>query len=238
VIKAAIDRILTLAPPCTFREGDRTYVDKVLHPVQHPEPRTMAIHTLTGLVDYVENHHDEDLKGQTPFFRVVSHKEVLLCSSLQGPFRQRTTFLAAEPPENRGYPFGQWLDPETFIINLQAMFVQDEVTASLLALVTSIKEEQVRTSADDGVSQAVTAKAGVALVTEVKIPNPVSLRPYRTFLEVEQPAISCVFRLRQGPMLSLHEADGGLWRLEVIKSIKEYLTDEMDGLGQKIPVIA
>ena len=83
-----------------------------------------------------------------------------------------------------------------------------------------------------------TARAGIALVTEVKVPNPVTLRPYRTFMEVEQPAISCVFRLRQGPMLSLHEADGGLWRLEAIKSIKAYLDAAMEALDQKIPVIA
>ena len=146
--------------------------------------------------------------------------------------------MVATPPENRGYPFGQWLDPESFIVALQAMFVQDSITGSLLALVSSIKEEAVKTSGDDGVSQTVTARAGVALVTEVKVPNPVTLRPYRTFMEVEQPAISCVFRLRQGPMLSLHEADGGLWRLEAIQSIKAYLVQAMVDLQQDIPVIA
>ena len=108
----------------------------------------------------------------------------------------------------------------------------------ILAFIASIKEVSDRTSADDGISQAVTAKTGVALVAEVKVPNPVTLRPYRTFLEVDQPAISCVFRLRQGPMLSLHEADGGLWRLEAIQSIKTYLEKAMEGLGQDIPVIA
>ena len=53
----------------------------------------------------------------------------------------------------------------------------------------------------------------MTLVTGAKVPNPVILRPYRTFMEVTQPAISCVFRVRKGPELSLHEADGGEWRL-------------------------
>jgi hypothetical protein len=240
MIKAAIDRILGLAPVQRLTIDGREYTDQVIYPVHDPVPAPLQIHTLTGLVDYIAAHKDvlDDLEGETPFFHVISHKEVELRSALTTVFCQRKTFLSATPPESRGYPFGTWLDPESFIIALQAMFVPDEITAQLLALVSSIKEEAVKTSGDDGISQTVTARAGVALVTEVKVPNPVTLRPYRTFMEVEQPAISCVFRLRQGPMLSLHEADGGLWRLEAIKSIKAYLDAAMEALDQKIPVIA
>jgi hypothetical protein len=241
VIKEAIEKILGLASPSLVRmDGGREYCNQTLYPIKEPIPESIQIHTLTGLVDYIAAHKNilNDLIGEEPFIQVLSHKEVRLISGLFGVFCQRKTFLSATPPENRGYPFGQWLDPESFIIALQAMFVPDETTANLLALVSSIKEEAVKTSGDDGVSQTVIARAGVALVTEVKVPNPVTLRPYRTFMEVEQPAISCVFRLRQGPMLSLHEADGGLWRLEAIQNIKAYLVQAMVDLGQDIRVIA
>jgi hypothetical protein len=251
VIKDAINKILELASPSLVELDKRTYVNQSISPMTEPMPAPMQIHTLTGLVDYIAAHKNMDmlcdLDGEAPFFHVLSHKEVELRSGLVGAFCQRKTFLYATPPENRGYPFGTWLDPESFgtwldpesfIIALQAMFVPDETTAGLLTLVSSIKEEAVKTSGDDGISQTVTARAGVALVTEVKVPNPVTLRPYRTFLEVDQPAISCVFRLRQGPMLSLHEADGGLWRLEAIQSIKAFLVQAMVDLGQDIPVIA
>ena len=87
------------------------------------------------------------------------------------------------------------------------------------------------------VTRATPARA-VTICETPSVPNPVTLRPYRTFMEVEQPAISCVFRLRQGHMLSLHEADGGLWRLEAIQSIKAFLVQAMVDLGQDIPVIA
>ena len=240
MIKAAIEKILGLAPVQELTIDGRPYTDQAIYPVKNPLPEPLKVHTLTGLVDYIAAQKDavDDMQGEHPFFQVVSHNEVRLLTEIQGAFEQRKTFMQAQPPENRGYPFGQWLDPESFIIALQAHFVQDEKTAALLAFIASIKEVSDRTSADDGISQAVTAKTGVALVTEAKVPNPVTLRPYRTFLEVQQPAISCVFRLRQGPILSLHEADGGLWRLEAIQSIKEYLVDEMEALGQKIPVIA
>ena len=99
--------------------------------VKEPTPEPLQIHTLTGLVDYIEADKDvlDDLDGETPFFHVVSHKEVELRPTLIGAFCQRKTFLSATPPESRGYPFGQWLDPESFIIALQAMFVPDETTA-------------------------------------------------------------------------------------------------------------
>jgi hypothetical protein len=239
VIKEAIEKIQQLTPPATITINGRDYSTIKLYDIADPTPAPLAIHTLTGLVDYYKAAQDlDDLQGEPAFFHVVSHKEVRLLSEIQGKFEQRKTFMVASPPENRAYPFGNWLDPESFIISLQAMFVQDQTTADLLAFVSSIKEEAVKTAADDGYSQAVTARAGVALVTEVKVPNPVTLSPYRTFMEVDQPAISCVFRLRQGPQLSLHEADGGQWRLEAIQSIKEYLVNAMEGLGQKVPVIA
>ena len=242
MIKAAIDRLLTLAAP-TFREVEkRLYANQQLHPIKPPMPEALGVHTLTGIVDYIAAQEEnlnlkdfDDLPGL--FLQVVSHKEVRLISSLEGPFFQRATLLWAEPPENRAYPFASWLDPENFIIELQTKFVPDDNTHALLAFVSSIKEASDRTSAGDGVSQTVTAKTGVTLVIEAKVPNPVVLRPYRTFLEVEQPAISCVFRLRQGPMLSLHEADGSLWRIQAIQSIKTYLVKAMTELGQNIPVI-
>ena len=95
---------------------------------------------------------------------------------------------------------------------------------------SSIKDETVRISGDDGFTQTVTARAGVALVEEVKVPNPVTLRPYRTFMEVEQPPSSFVLRLRSGdksPNVSLHEADGGQWKLEAIRAIKAFLAEQL-----------
>ena len=239
MIKAAIEKILGLAPPTITNIDGRLYSNQSLHAIKEPLAEPLVVNTLTGLVDYVTAaKYLDDLQGSKCFIHVVSHKEVRLLDEIAGQFQQRKVFMVATPPENNAFRFGQWFDPESFIIALQAMFVQDSITGSLLSLVTSIKEENIKTSGDDGISQAVTARAGVALVTEVRVPNPVTLRPYRTFMEVEQPPINCVFRLRQGPMLSLHEADGGLWRLEAIKSIKAYLVQAMVNLGQDIPVIA
>jgi hypothetical protein len=143
----------------------------------------------------------------------------------------------ASPPDSDRFPFGRWLEVEDFIIQIQAKMVIDETVEGLLQLLSSIKDEKIKTSEDNGYSQAVTARTGVALVNQVKVPNPVTLRPYRTFMEIEQPGSSYVFRLKSGdkaPQVSLHEADGGQWKLEAIQGIKAFLAEALPD----VPIIA
>ena len=67
-------------------------------------------------------------------------------------------------------------------------------------------------------------------LSDVIVPNPVKLRPYRTFAEIEQPESSYVFRIKdtdRGPAFKLVEADGDLWKNDVMKKIKEYLEYEL-----------
>lgn len=74
-------------------------------------------------------------------------------------------------------------------------------------------------------------KYGNAGKEDVIVPNPVTLRPYRTFLEVEQPESKFIFRIREGsdgqPMFKLVEADAGLWKYEAVDAIKKYLTENL-----------
>ena len=101
----------------------------------------------------------------------------------------------------------------------------------------NIKSGTTANYSDDGVSQKTTIKTGVI------VPNPVKLRPYRTFAEIEQPESSYVFRIKdgdRGPTFKLVEADGGLWKNAVMKKIKEYLEFELSEelKKHKITVIA
>ena len=89
-------------------------------------------------------------------------------------------------------------------------------------------------TSDDGISQAVAVKAGITSKGVKELPNPVTLRPYRTFTEVEQPASAFIFRCRQdhGKMqFMLCEADGGAWRSEAMKNIKAYMEAAVPGLN-------
>ena len=68
---------------------------------------------------------------------------------------------------------------------------------------------------------------------DVVVPNPVRLKPYRTFAEVDQPESNYVFRIseqnddKKTPIFKLVEADGGLWKNEAMQNIKKYLEVEL-----------
>lgn len=113
--------------------------------------------------------------------------------------------------------------------------------AKLLALVGNVKDSSVRTVGDDGITQTTTVKTGVATVADVMVPNPVTLSPYRTFAEVEQPASNFVFRMRSGndePAAALFEADGGAWRIEAIANIRQWLELHLaDALGSDMQYV-
>ena len=101
-----------------------------------------------------------------------------------------------------------------------------------------------KTENKGAVTQKTTIKQGIASKADVLVPNPVTLTPYRTFLEVEQPSSEFVFRIKDNggaPVFMLVEAEGGLWRAEAMQNIKEYLTMELKDISNektKITIIA
>jgi len=83
------------------------------------------------------------------------------------------------------------------------------------------------------VSQAMTVKTGICEVKEAILPNPVTLQPFRTFPEIEQPESKFIFRARKGertPSFALFEADGMAWESTAMLTIKEYLQEAVEGL--------
>jgi len=207
----------------------------VVQSLPEPEaiPRTLLFGTLDGLVGYVRGNRD-GLALDTLLMHVEGPGSVLLLGPLTGHFRQRAT-LASASLEAFGWKpmaFGQWTDLETFIIALQAGTLDTPERAAILKLLGSVKDEAVRQTTDDGVTQTVVAKQGAVLVADVPVPNPVVLAPHRTFPDVEQPASRFVLRLHSGgPTVALFEADGGAWRLEAVKRVAVYLSAAVERLG-------
>jgi hypothetical protein len=205
-------------------------------------PAPLEVATLTGLVDYVKTVADErdDVDEGGLAIHVVSPTEVRVVSGLSDDgFAQRAVFLAARAVAPK-HGWGTFADQEAFVVWLLTAFVDTVERASVLALVGNLREEAVRQSTDDGVSQTVVARKGMVRVENVVVPNPVRLAPYRTFREVEQPHGLFLLRLRGGgedavPTIALFEADGGLWRLDAIGAIRDWLRHQ---LGEDLPIIA
>jgi hypothetical protein len=224
ITKEFIDRIISLAPVEHFEIDGRKYTSKSLSSVVPPVVADLTICTLTGLRDYLIANPD-GLTYNGLIIHVQNHLNVKLISRLVDEWEQRHEFIhAVHAPKS--FPFGNYFKIEDFIINLQTHFVQDETTAAIIALCGNLRQETDVTYTDDGISQEVQAKAGIARVADVRIPNPIELAPYRTFLEINQPASRFVFRLKKtdsGPTAALFEADGGCWTLEAIKRIRDWL---------------
>ena len=55
----------------------------------------------------------------------------------------------------------------------------------------------------------------------------VALRPFRTFLEVEQPVSEFLLRLDDDGNVGLFEADGGMWQQTAKASIAAYFEDKL-----------
>lgn len=209
------------------------YVDKDVHRVDK-ELRASAIqmNTLTSLVDYLKAGVDS--MADKMLVQVVSPMKVIVLSMLDAD-RKREELVDVEAmiPD---FEYGRYMGNERFIIALQSKFIANDDRALLLQFAGTVKDESIAQYGDDGVTQKATIKTGITSVGDAVVPNPVKLRPFRTFIEVEQPESAFVFRMRQaeghGVECAIFEADGGAWKNAAMKSIKEYLQYELAELPQ------
>lgn len=212
----------------------RAYSTTPLHDPRKPEPQpgNLGIHTLQGLAEYVRGPLDREYREKRKaFVHVASPTRVDLFTGLFGEFNQRTCLVSVEAIVP-SIPFGGYVGPEEFNIALQAHFEPTTERAQVLAVVGGLKAEAVQTWEDDGVSQTATGRKGINTMAVVKVPNPVTLRPYRSFAEIAQVESPFILRLRGGgdgkfPACALFEADGGRWRLDAIERIKAWLKTEV-----------
>lgn len=200
-------------------------------------PETLTVRTLSAFAQYVKANTDK-LTAADLLAHVVSPTEVRLYSNLTGAFAQRALYLTAALPASFGsFKFGEYLGKEAFGIGLQTFFQQSGQRDLLWAFCASMKEGAVREYVDDGVSQEVTAKAGITMVSNAPVPNPVTLQPYRTFRDIkDQVASQFILRAKGGsetapPSLALFEADGGSWQLEAIQKVAAFLAEKLDGVA-------
>lgn len=235
MIQKALQYLVGLKDAKVIAVNGEQYSTEQLHRipiVYDPTPTAEAVNisTLTGLVDYIKGSVD-NIKD-TLVVHIKSHTEVQVYSELRADMK-RSHFIRcmAMTPT---IVFERFLDLEQFNIMLQACFLENTDRASVLKVVGNVKEDNVRTTGDNGIAQVVTAKAGIATVEDVIIPNPVTLCPFRTFPEVEQPESKFVFRMQEGPKAALFEADGGKWKIFAIQNVKDYLSTQLQGCNVKI----
>lgn len=228
MIKEALEYIVGLKKPEILEIGGQTYSDKSLQRVSYiPEASPLMVSTLTSFVEYIKS--EVDSMAEKMIVHVVSPTRVCLMSQLNED-RGREYLISAEA-EIPSFRYGQYMGHENFLIALQSQFIPGEDRDLLLKFAGTVENGTVAQYGDDGVTQKATIKTGIASKGEAIVPSPVKLRPFRTFIEVEQPESAFIFRMRQnerdGVECALFEADGGAWKNAAMKNIKEYLQYEL-----------
>lgn len=232
-LKEALEYAVELKKPEIVNVGGEDYSDKRLYRICHnPKAGKIGMTTLTSLVEYLKAGIDD--MDDRMIVHVVSPTRVLLCSPLDlDREREYMVEVNAQVPEFR---YGSYMGHESFLIALQSKFIGNGDRDLLLRFAGTVENGTVAQYGDDGVSQKATIKTGIASKGEAIVPNPVKLRPFRTFMEVEQPESAFVFRMRQnerdGVECAIFEADGGAWMNAAMKNVKEYLQYELAELPQ------
>lgn len=200
----------------------RLYSSRQMHPMTPPQPKALHFNTLQGLLRYANTRQPPE----EYMLHIIDEKELVFCSLNLDDFGQRMFLAKATPgllPDQ--FPFGRYLNPEEFCIQLRTKFIPSHELETLISVAGNISYTATVDVQDDGLSQTVGQKAGVVLKARTELPTVIMLQPYRTFHEIMQPSSPFLVRARKQhdiPELALFAADAGEWKMQAVERIAEH----------------
>lgn len=228
MLKAMIEKIAEMAQPKTYEVEGKTFASKGLTPVEAPRhsPREIEVTGLDSVCKLVR--HEADKVGMKLFIQIKSYREVAVFSTYGEEYRR--FFLYKCTADTPAVTTGRFLDYENAVIELRSLYIPNNGTEYLLKLLSSISNESKVTSSDNGVTQQVEARSGIALSSMVKVEPRVTLQPFRTFVEVGQPASEFLLRINERGEIGFFPADGGVWKLEATRNVAAYFEEKLHDL--------
>ena len=228
MLKSFVDRLVALAAPTTVEVDGSVYSNQELVFIKDkkPMPRCIELTGLDSVCKMVRNEAEHI--GLQIFIQVKDYKNVSVFTSLDGD--EDRLYLYKCNADTPCVTIGRFHPYENAVIELRSLYIPNEDTTYLLQLLSSITSESKVVSNDNGVTQSVEAKQGIALSQMVAIKPRVALQPFRTFVEVEQPKSEFLLRISQKGEIGLYEADGGVWKLEATRNIAGYFEEALKDL--------
>ena len=239
--REALEFIQGMGGPSLVECEGEYYTDKSLTRIpKFKYPEELRVSTLSSMLDYIESNLDSLREDAGRFIiHVSSPTTVKLISELDNDMKRRQIMIAqAVLPD---IYIGQYIEREQFQIQLASCFENAEElntdNALLLNLISNVQAGTISSYSDSGMSQKATIIKGILNEKQdVKIPNPVTLAPYRTFIDIMQPASAFIFRMKdrecgdneKAIYCGLWEADGGAWKIQAVNNIKEYFRNELN----------
>lgn len=197
---------------------------------------TMKVNSLSGFAQYLLSQLDSLASHPLGIVHVRNHRTVAFVAAAAD--EHRDVIALAEYSEDV-QAFGTRLSLEEALVWLRSRFAPQDDVADLIRSLGNVADGMVKTAVDDGFSQTVTIKAGATILGVAEKLKPiVRLAPYRTFREIPQPSGEFLVRVHSNtpdtralpysckelPQVSIHEADGGEWKLTAMKAIAEHLS--------------
>lgn len=223
-------------PERVSHEGSHFYSRNLYTPPSLPQPDAIITHTLDSLVDVLAIENGS-IANRAHLIHVVSPLEVRVLGDIYGHAEQRDTFIKAVY-DPMGVTRDRYMGSEDFAIQLLSRFTADGDRDYVLGLLGTISNQNSVTTNENGSTQKVTVKKGIQLTNETPKAH-VKLHPMWTFPEVPQPQVTYNLRFHGGGNddeieIGLFDADGGRWKLDAIKSIRDYLKSKKID----IPIVA
>lgn len=231
MLKAFIEHIQKTTQPIIHEADGVTYVvtaggEAVELRPEIDAPDTLTLNSLDALVKLVRS---EAVEMETPLYITVPDHLTVLCF---GPFHfeqcfVRNYYYQAKATDVPGWDAKVSLPFEEMQIALRTRFQETEDTPYVQKLLSDISTGAKITYNDNGVATTVVTKKGIDLQSNQTIRPIVSLRPYRTFQEVEQPESVFLIRISDRG-ITFVEADGGMWKLEARETVKAFLENALE----------
>ena len=225
MLKEFAQYLVSLKENKTYDIHGDTYSDRDLVRIEPhiDRPTSISVSGLDSIVKLVRNEMDM-LTNLPVFIRVDGANRVVVFTTYDDVMRRDSLYIAeCDVP---GFRDG-FREYEKAIIELRSKFAPGPGVDYMLDLLSRISKENGVTTSDNGVSQTVEARQGVSLKTMVAVKPRVALRPYRTFLEVDQPESEFLLRLDDNGNVGLFEADRGMWKQTAKASILSYFEEHL-----------
>lgn len=234
MLKEAMQYIVGLSKPEFVEINGKVFSDRNLKRYDYQEPEELHFKSITGLLQYIKA--DNDSTFENSFIHIKNYDRIEFLSPLNDD-NEREIYAICEP-DKINLTFNRFMDREEFNIMLQSGFVENDDLRDILSYIGNMSDKAVRTVGDNGISQEITIKSSTQGLIDVFIPNPVILKPFRTFTEIEPVESKFIFRMKEGGYCALFEADGGAWKIDTLHELEEYISEVLESLDLDTDVFA
>lgn len=231
MLKEAIEKIIEVSQPIIKEIEGRTFTIDQNGDASEVRPSIDASDciTLNSLDSLIKMVKSEALKlYSTPLYITIPTHATLKCFAQPDESRRfvRQTFYEVKATDVPGWETNASLKFEEAMIAIRTRFQDTADAGYTLKLLSDITTGSKVTYSDNGVATSIVTKTGVALQSNEAIRPIVTLKPYRTFQEVEQPASQFLIRINERG-INFIEADGGMWKLAARNTIKKFIEDAL-----------